>query len=141
MVNIRKTIVAIIAAIALMAAALNAVGCSEFTAKDSSSFAISSEHHSANDSHGSEHHYSFKNHHALKEHFEKHGAEVGCATEEDYLSAANAVINDPSALHKVQAEDGDDAYFLESTGEFVVVSQKGYIRTYFITNRDYFNSQ
>lgn len=39
------------------------------------------------------------------------------------------------------AEDGDDLYFLESTGEFVVVSPAGYIRTYYLTDRDYFDRQ
>ena len=77
----------------------------------------------------------------LQDHFEKHGAEVGCSTAEEYLAAANAVIANPASLHRIQAADGDDAYFLESTGEFVVVSQAGYIRTYFITNRDYFDHQ
>ena len=47
----------------------------------------------------------------------------------------------PAALHKLQAEDGDDLYFLESTGEFVVVSPAGYIRTYYLTDRDYFERQ
>lgn len=91
--------------------------------------------------HDYDHHLSFRNHHALEEHFEKHGAEVGCATVDDYLAAANAVIANPDALHKLEAEDGDDVYFLESTGEFVVVSPDGYIRTYFITDRDYFDRQ
>ena len=72
---------------------------------------------------------------------EKHGQETGCATAEEYLAAANAVIANPAALHKLQAEDGDDLYFLESTGEFVVVSPAGYIRTYYLTDRDYFERQ
>lgn len=41
----------------------------------------------------------------------------------------------------MQAEDGDDLYFLESTGEFVVVSPAGYIRTYYLADRDYFERQ
>ena len=77
----------------------------------------------------------------LQQHFEKHGQETGCATAEEYLAAANAVIANPAALHKLQAEDGDDLYFLESTGEFVVVSPAGYIRTYYLTDRDYFERQ
>ena len=32
---------------------------------------------------------------------------------------------------KIQAEDGDDVYYVESTNEFVIVSTDGYIRTYF----------
>lgn len=84
---------------------------------------------------------AFRSNHALEEHFEKHGAEMGCATADEYLASANAVIANPKALHKLQAEDGDDLYFLEDTGEFVVVSPKGFIRTYFITDRDYYDRQ
>lgn len=86
-------------------------------------------------------HLTFRNAQALEEHFEKHGAEMGCATADEYLASANAVIANPKALHKLQAEDGDDLYFLERTGEFVVVSPKGFIRTYFITDRDYYDRQ
>lgn len=86
-------------------------------------------------------HLTFRNAHALEEHFEKHGAEMGCATADEYLASANAVIANPKSLHKLQAEDGDDLYFLERTGEFVVVSPKGFIRTYFITDRDYYDRQ
>ncbi|MCI9262511.1 hypothetical protein [uncultured Adlercreutzia sp.] len=86
-------------------------------------------------------HLTFRNAHALEEHFEKHGAEMGCATADEYLASANAVIANPKSLHKLQAEDGDDLYFLERTGEFVVVSSKGFIRTYFITDRDYYDRQ
>lgn len=84
---------------------------------------------------------TFRTEDKLQQHFEKHGQETGCATAEEYLAAANAVIANPAALHKLQAEDGDDLYFLESTGEFVVVSPAGYIRTYYLTDRDYFERQ
>lgn len=84
---------------------------------------------------------AFRTEDKLQQHFEKHGQETGCATAEEYLAAANAVVANPAALHKLQAEDGDDLYFLESTGEFVVVSPAGYIRTYYLTDRDYFERQ
>lgn len=84
---------------------------------------------------------AFRTEGKLQQHFEKHGQEAGCATAEEYLAAANAVVANPAALHKLQAEDGDDLYFLESTGEFVVVSPAGYIRTYYLTDRDYFERQ
>lgn len=86
-------------------------------------------------------HLTFRTEDKLQQHFEKHGQETGCATAEEYLAAANAVVANPAALHKPQAEDGDDLYFLESTGEFVVVSPAGYIRTYYLTDRDYFDRQ
>jgi len=79
----------------------------------------------------------------LQEHYEKHGVDMGFASPEDYLDAANAVVYNPSSLHKIEAEDGDDVYYLEITNEFVVVSTDGYIRTYFCPNDgiDYFNRQ
>lgn len=67
----------------------------------------------------------------LEEHYEKHGKAMGYSREEDYLAGANTVVADPKALHKKEKEDGDDIYFLEKTGELVVVSTDGYIRTYF----------
>ena len=84
---------------------------------------------------------TFRSEERLQEHYEKHGKEMGFASADAYLAAANEVVANPAALHKTEAEDGDDAYFLEDTGEFVVVSQKGYIRTYFLSDRDYFERQ
>lgn len=74
---------------------------------------------------------TFRSWKLLEEHFEKHGEEVGCSTAEEYLAAANAVVANRKSLHKTEKEDGDDVYFLESTGEFVIVSTDGYIRTYY----------
>ena len=90
-----------------------------------------------------EQNYSFRNERLLNQHYEKHGIEMGFATIEEYVAAANAVINHPDVLHKLEAEDNDDVYFLEATNEFVVVSTDGYIRTYFIASGgiDYFNRQ
>lgn len=85
--------------------------------------------------------YRFRKAEYLTEHFQKHGAEFPYATEEEYLLGANNVIQNPSALHKLEAEDGDDVYYVESTREFVVVSTDGYIRTYFLTDLDYYNRQ
>ena len=86
-------------------------------------------------------HYDFRRPKNLTEHFEKHGEEMGIKSESDYLERANAVINNPASLHKHEAEDGDDVYFLESTGEIVFLSQDGYIRTYFISDKDYYDRQ
>ena len=86
---------------------------------------------------------TFRNDNLLQEHYDKHGIEMGFASAEDYLEAANAVVYNPSSLHKVESEDGDDVYYLELTNEFVVVSTDGYIRTYFKPNDgiEYFNRQ
>ena len=87
--------------------------------------------------------YTFRNDRLLNQHYEKHGIEMGFATIEEYVAAANAVIYHPDVLHKQEAEDNDDVYFLEATNEFVVVSTDGYIRTYFIASGgiDYYNRQ
>ena len=87
--------------------------------------------------------YGFRNKKLRDSHYEKHGIEMGFETVEDYILAANMVISNPDSLHKLEAEDNDHIYFLEETNEFVVLSQDGYIRTYYIANGgiDYFNRQ
>ena len=85
--------------------------------------------------------YHFRKPEYLTQHFQKHGAEFPYATEEEYLLGANNVIQNPNALHKLEAEDGDDVYYIEDTREFVIVSTDGYIRTYYTASLDYFNRQ
>ena len=75
--------------------------------------------------------YTFRNDRLREQHYIKHGEEMGFASALEYEKAASAVANNPDALHKLEAEDGDDVYYLEATNEFVVVSTDGYIRTYF----------
>lgn len=87
--------------------------------------------------------HQFRKDEYLTEHFEKHGAEVGASTEEEYLAMANAVISNPNSLSKLETDDGDNdtVYYLEATREFVVVSEDGYIRTYYLADKDYFERQ
>lgn len=87
--------------------------------------------------------YEFRRASYLEQHFEKHGAEFEYETKEEYLAGANRVIQSPDVLHKIEAEDGDDIYYLEETNEFVVVSTDGYIRTYFRPSAgiNYYNRQ
>lgn len=87
--------------------------------------------------------YTFHYPEQLKEHYEKHGIDMGYDSPEAYLEGANRVVASKEALHKLEAEDGDDVYYLEDTNEFVIVSGKGYIRTYFMPSDgiDYFNRQ
>lgn len=87
--------------------------------------------------------YWFRTKKLRDSHFEKHGIEMGFETPEEYIEAANRVICNPDALHKLEAEDNDHVYFIEETNEFVVLSQDGYLRTYYIANGgiDYFNRQ
>lgn len=87
--------------------------------------------------------YTFRSEKFLLSHYEKHGIEMGFDSAQAYEAAANQVIQNPDVLHKLEAEDGDDVYYLEATNEFVVVSADGYIRTYFNpdSGMDYFNRQ
>lgn len=87
--------------------------------------------------------YQFRSDKYLSQHFKKHGSEFGYTTEEEYLAGANKVISSKDALHKTEAEDGDDVYYLEASNEFVIVSVDGYIRTYFKPSGgiDYYNRQ
>ncbi len=75
--------------------------------------------------------YTFRNEEALQEHYEKHGIEMGFESAEAYEKAASDVVNNPASLHKIEAEDGDDVYYLEETNDFVIVATYGAIRTYF----------
>lgn len=86
---------------------------------------------------------SFRNEDLLMDHYEKHGKDMGFASPQEYAAAANAVVNNETSLHKLEAEDGDDVYYLEQSNEFVIVSTDGYIRTYFCPEDglDYYNRQ
>ena len=88
--------------------------------------------------------YTFRNKQRYDEHYEKHGAEFGDITKEQYLELANELINSSSdrVLHKY-SEDGDYMYFDQDTGHFLVLSEDGYIRTFFIPSAGikYWNRQ
>ena len=87
--------------------------------------------------------YKFRSKNLLNQHYDKHGKDMGFADAKAYEKAASDVVNNKSALHKTEEEDGDDIYYVESTNEFVVVSTDGYLRTFFNPDRglDYFNRQ
>jgi hypothetical protein len=88
--------------------------------------------------------YTFRNKTRYNEHYENHGAEFGNITKDEYLQLANDLINNKSdrVLHKY-SEDGDYMYFDQDTGYFLVLSEDGYIRTFFVPNKgiDYWNRQ
>lgn len=104
---------------------------------------IVDENELASDASVSEELLSFRNNTLLEEHFEKHGIEMGFSSAKEYEMAAAKVVNNPNALHKTEAEDFDDVYYIENTNEFVIVSTDGYIRTYFNPRDgiDYYNRQ
>ena len=87
--------------------------------------------------------YYFRNDNLLKEHYKKHGVEMGFDSMEEYEEAACAVIYNPAALTKTEKEDGDYVYYVEESNEFVILSPDGYIRTYFNPSAgiDYYNRQ
>lgn len=86
---------------------------------------------------------TFRNETLLDDHFEKHGKEMGFTDAKSYEEAASKVVENRKSLHKTDAEDGDDVYYLESTNEIVIVSSDGYIRTYFCPEDgiEYYNRQ
>ena len=85
----------------------------------------------------------FRNKKLLDQHYEKHGREMGFSSAKEYEKAAAKVPANEKALHKIEAEDGDDVYYVEESNEFVVVSRDGYIRTYFEpdSGKKYFDRQ
>ncbi len=85
--------------------------------------------------------YSFKNNEELKEHFIKHGRETNSKTPKKYLKTANKIIKSKKSLKKKEKEDGDKIYFNKKTGGIVFLSPKGYIRSFYLSDIDYFNRQ
>ena len=87
--------------------------------------------------------YEFRNDKLLDQHYEKHGIEMGFGSAEEYESAASDVLNNPDVIHKPESEDDDEVYYLEVTNEFVVLSDDGYIRTYFnpSSGKSYYDRQ
>lgn len=75
--------------------------------------------------------YRFASTEKRNDHFKKHGDEFNYGNALEYELGASEVINNSEVLHKTEAEDGDDVYYLESTNEIVFVSKAGIIRTYF----------
>lgn len=85
--------------------------------------------------------YNFANTETFKEHFLKHGSETNCKTPEEYLKKANRIITDKSSVTKLEKEDKDKIYFDPDTCEIVFVSKYNKIRTYYVSDWDYFNRQ
>ena len=88
--------------------------------------------------------YSFRSEKQYVDHFKKHGHEFGDITIEEYLQMANDLINsDSDTLHTKISKDGDYLFYDEATNEFLVLSDDGYIRTFFKPNAriDYYNRQ
>lgn len=85
--------------------------------------------------------YRFKSTDELKEHFIKHGRECNCKTPRKYLKTANKIIKSKKSLEKFEKDDGDTVYFNKRLNGIVFVSKKGYIRSFYLSDIDYFNRQ
>ena len=90
--------------------------------------------------------YFFRYKSYLTEHYEKHGIEMGFADANAYRKAASEIINsagEAGILFKYKSDgSGDICFYVEATKEFVVLSNDGYIRTYFIcSGRKYYDRQ
>ncbi len=85
----------------------------------------------------------FRDGEKLQEHFIEHGKETNSFSAEEYLIKANAVILNPKAKMKYEADenDNDKIYYLSDTGEIAFVATDGFIRTYFIADDEYFDRQ
>lgn len=71
----------------------------------------------------------------LREHFGKHGAEVGALTEAEYLSLAKRFLERPMEREDkdcIRPRDGDYIRYNAKTHEFGVIANDGFIRTYVI---------
>ena len=90
--------------------------------------------------------YYFRYKSYLDEHYEKHGIEMGFPDANAYRKAASDIINsagEEGVLSKYKSDGSrDQCFYVEATKEFVVLSNDGYIRTYFIcSGRKYFDRQ
>jgi hypothetical protein len=79
------------------------------------------------------------------EHYDKHGAEFGRISAEEYLSRAKALRDAApgGSILEVVREDGVITRFDRSTGYFIAVNRNGIIRTFFKPNdgERYFHRQ
>lgn len=66
----------------------------------------------------------------LERHFQKHGHEMGFATKEDYLRAAQDLVRAGPGV-EILERGGDTLFYRAQTNEFAVLSHRNVIRTYF----------
>ena len=72
----------------------------------------------------------------LEEHYEKHGAEFGAASRQDYLRMAQKLRDAPAGGPILEAvrRDGVVTRFDRQTGAFIAFNPNGVIRTFFRPN-------
>ena len=85
--------------------------------------------------------YSFRTANNFITHYRKHGGEVGASNADEYLKMANAVIESRESLKKHKKEDNDTVIFNPATRGIVFLSGDGKIRSFFTSDRAYFDRQ
>jgi pyocin large subunit-like protein len=72
----------------------------------------------------------------FNEHFQKHGAEFGQITQQEYLRRAQALRDAPVGgnIEEIRRDDGTVSRFDRGTGAFLAFNRDGTIRTFFKPN-------
>jgi len=78
----------------------------------------------------------FRSRAQFNEHFQKHGAEFGRVTQQEYLRAAQTLRDAPvgGAIEEVRRPDGTVSRFDRASGAFIAFNADGTIRTFFKPN-------
>jgi pyocin large subunit-like protein len=78
----------------------------------------------------------FRSRAQFNEHFQKHGAEFGHITQNEYLRLAQALRDAPAggSIEEIRRDDGTVSRFDRSTGAFIAFNRDSTIRTFFKPN-------
>ena len=78
----------------------------------------------------------FRSRAQFNEHFQKHGAEFGRVTQQEYLRAAQTLRDAPvgGPIEEARRPDGTVSRFDRASGAFIAVNADGTIRTFFKPN-------
>jgi pyocin large subunit-like protein len=78
----------------------------------------------------------FRSRAQFNEHFQKHGAEFGRVTQQEYLRAAQTLRDAQvgGAIKELRRADGTVSRFDRASGAFIAVNADGTIRTFFKPN-------
>lgn len=74
---------------------------------------------------------NFRSSKLLNEHFNKHAAEFGYKTIDEYVAGARSLINSSDGVLTFTRKNGDQLFYNPGTNEFAVLASDGAIRTYF----------
>ena len=78
----------------------------------------------------------FRSREQFNEHFQKHGAEFGRISRDEYLRLAQTLRDAPvgGSIEEIRRDDGTVSRFDRSTGAFIAFNRDGTIRTFFKPN-------